>query len=107
MVVWADLGTSVGREQAGRRPCVIVSTREHLRAATDLATVIPCTSRDRAWGNHILLVGPSGLPVPTFAMTEQTRTISRERIHSVAGTIDTPCLAQIRWWIENWTLDAA
>ena len=45
--------------------------------------------------------------MPTFAMTEQLRTISRERIHSVAGTIDAPCLAQIRWWIENWTLDAA
>ena len=107
MVVWVDLGVGVGREQAGRRPCVIVSTREHLRAAIDLATVVPCTTRDRAWGNHIGLVGPSGLPDRTFAMTEQTRTISRERIHASSGMIESQCLARIRWWIENWTINAA
>ncbi|MDA2893232.1 hypothetical protein PDG61_20085 [Mycolicibacterium sp. BiH015] len=38
-------------------------------------------------------------------MTEQPRTISRERIATVAGTVDNDCLASIRQWLNDFLRD--
>ena len=102
VVAWAELGPGVGREQSGRRPVVVVSTKLHLRAVDSLVTVVACTSRDRDWDNHIALSGPTGLAQPTFAMTEQVRTISRERIFTASGYVDAPCLNVITEWVKDW-----
>ena len=106
-VVWADFGEPVGREQAGRRPAVVVSTMSHLRAADTLVTLIPCTASQRPWPNHVLLEGPTGLAEPTFAMTEQIRTVSRLRVHGVAGVISPECLGVVVRWVRTWHLPAA
>ena len=106
-VVWADFGEAVGREQAGRRPAVVVSSLSHGRAAETLVTLIPCTTRDRNWPNHVALEGETGLAEPTFAMTEQIRTVSRQRVHSVRGAVTGDCLALIARWVRTWHLPAA
>jgi mRNA interferase MazF len=106
-VVWADFGEPVGREQAGRRPAVVVSTTSHLRAADTLVTLIPCTTRERPWPNHVLLEGRTGLGEPTFAMTEQIRTLSRLRVHGTAGAVSDECLGVIGRWVRTWHLPAA
>lgn len=106
-VVWADFGEAVGREQAGRRPAVVASTVEHLKAADTLVTLIPCTTRARQWPNHVLLEGRTGLTDPTYAMTEQIRTVSRVRVHGVRGYVSPDCLALITRWIRAWHLPAA
>ncbi len=101
-VVWAGLGESAGREQLGSRPCVVISGQDHLDAATDLVVVLPCTSRDRGWINHIRLVGPTGLERPTFAMTEQPRTVSRARIVAASGRVSPECLRELAAWVHRW-----
>ena len=101
-VVWVELSPSRGREQDGRRPAVVVSSEYHLAAATTLVTVAPCTSRDRSWPNHVPLTGPVGLMAPTFAMTEQVRTIARDRVKDVVGAVDEDCLSHISAWIHRW-----
>ena len=94
-VVWVDLDPTVGREQAGRRPAVIVASSGYLDAVTELAIVVPATTTDRGWPQHVQLTGPRlTLARPTFAMTEQPCTISRQRIASVAGTATTPVWLQ-------------
>ena len=106
-VVWVDLDPTVGREQAGRRPAVIVASSGYLDAVTELAIVVPATTTDRGWPQHVQLTGPSlTLARPTFAMTEQPRTISRQRIASVDGTVDNACLASIRQWLNDFLHDA-
>lgn len=101
-VVWVDLNPTVGREQAGRRPAVIVASSGYLEALTELAIVVPATTTDRGWPQHVQLTGPSvTLPRPTYAMTEQPRTVSRQRIASVAGVVDSRCLALIRRWLSD------
>jgi len=105
-VVWVDLDPTVGREQAGRRPAVVVASSGYLDAVTELAIVVPATTTDRGWPQHVQLTGPTlALPRPTYAMTEQPRTISRQRIASVAGTIDSSCLASIRRWLNDFLND--
>lgn len=101
-VVWADLGATLGREQSGRRPAVVVSTRSHLDGADTLVTVVPCTSRERRWANHVELLGPTQLHEVTFAMTEQIRTISRHRVQQSAGYVSLACLQSIAQWLTAW-----
>jgi mRNA interferase MazF len=63
---------------------------------------VPVTTVDRGWPNHILLAGPElALDQPSWAMTEQLRTISRDRVKAQAGAVDIACLSQIVWWITN------
>ena len=105
-VVWVNLDPTVGREQAGRRPAVIVASSGYLEAVTELAIVVPATTADRGWPQHVPLTGSTlTLPRPTFAMTEQPRTISRQRIASVAGSIDNSCLAAVRRWLNDFLND--
>lgn len=105
-MVWVNLDPTVGREQAGRRPAVVVASSGYLDAVTELAIVVPATTTDRGWPQHVRLAGPNvSLARPTFAMTEQPRTISRQRIASVAGTIDNACLAEIRQWLTDFLHD--
>ena len=106
-LVWIDDGGAVGREQPGRRPWLIVSSVEFLRRTDDLLTAVPCTSRDRGWANHVELTGPTGLHTPTFAITEQIRTVSRQRIIGVAGTADAPSLREAMRWVVAWLHSAA
>lgn len=97
-IVWVVLDPVVGREQSGRRPAVVVSSRGHLSIADTLVMVVPVTSVDRGWSNHILLRGEV-LDRASWAMTEQLRTISRERLVGHAGQVDASTLADIREWI--------
>ena len=94
-VVWADLDPTVGRQQGGRRPAVVVASDDYLAVVDTLTIVVPVTSRDRGWPNHVQLHGPVGLDRSSWAMTEQPRTISRGRIHRLAGTVDRTTLDRI------------
>ncbi|GAB2817370.1 hypothetical protein GCM10027022_04410 [Alpinimonas psychrophila] len=100
-IVWADLDPIQGREQGGRRPMLVVSSDIHLELATRLVSVIPITSRNRRWPNHIPISVNAGLGQESWAMTEQVRTISRERISSRAGTISARSLADVRMWLGD------
>lgn len=99
-VVWAELSPVVGREQAGRRLMVIVSGASHLQLADTMAIVAPVTSVNRGWSNHVDLPN-AGLPQRSWAMTEQVRTISRDRIVAGIGRIDPLTLQNIRIWIRD------
>ena len=105
-VVWVNLNPTVGREQAGRRPAVVVASAGYIKAVTELAIVVPATTTQRGWPQHVELTGPAlGLAHPTFAMTEQPRTISRRRIAKVAGKVDNECLGAIRGWLNDFLYD--
>src|SRR5207344_2411368 len=79
-VVWVGFDPTLGREQAGSRPAVVVASDAYLDAVTELAIVVPVTTTDRRWPHHVALAGPNlRLTQPSYAMTEQPRTISRAR----------------------------
>lgn len=101
-VVWADFDPARGREQGGLRPALIISTQEYLDSVTTRAIVLPVTSRDRGWRNHAELTGRTGLPSTSWAMTEQPRTVARERIVRVAGVVDDRCLAEVRLYLRDY-----
>ena len=97
IVVWVEFGAGRGREQAGRRPAVVVSSAEYLDVVDALAVVVPVTSRNRSWTNHIELTGDHGLGRSSWAITEQIQAVSRDRISRTTGMVDASCLQRIRF----------
>jgi mRNA interferase MazF len=95
-VVWVTFGPGEGREQAGRRPAVVIASAEYLDAVDSLVIVVPVTTRERGWVNHVELSGDLALPVRSWAMTEQVVTLARGRIHRSLGAVDDASLARIR-----------
>lgn len=95
-----------GREQGGRRPCIVVSSADGLKTLTTPVSVVPVTSTDRGWRNHVLVRGAAtGLSATSFAMTEQVRTVSGTRIRTVSGSVDPECLRDIRGWLHDFLFD--
>ncbi|MDJ0336022.1 type II toxin-antitoxin system PemK/MazF family toxin [Salinibacterium sp. G-O1] len=100
-ILWAELGSGRGREQTGRRPVVVVSSNEYLASVDSLLLVVPVTSRDRGWPNHVALTGPTDLQRPSYAMTEQILSVSRDRIVGAAGSINQECLDRMRVYLRD------
>ena len=74
MVVWAEFDPVRGREQAGCRPALVIASDLYLEQADTLAIIVPATTSDRGWPNHVMLRGSDlALEQPTFAMTERPR----------------------------------
>jgi len=101
VVAWASLEPVRGREQGGHRPVLVVASSGYLDAVTTLAIILPITTVDRGWPNHIRVEGPSGLDRPSWIMSEQPRTLSRDRITGIAGQVSDACLADIRIWLGD------
>lgn len=98
MLCWAWLDPVAGREQGGRRPVVVVSGRDYLNVVDSLVMVVPVTGADRGWDNHVVVVAGD---VSGFAMTEQVRTVSRERLRGVAGMVEPAAMREIRMWLAD------
>jgi mRNA interferase MazF len=99
-LIWVEPEIAVGREQAGRRPALVVAGHDYLITVDTLAIVVPITSVDRGWPNHVLINGGT-LARACWAMTEQVRTVSRERVVDQAGHVDTDTLVEVRNWIRD------
>jgi mRNA interferase MazF len=99
---WIDLGRGVGREQSGPRPVLSISSMDYTDVVDSLAIVIPCTTKNRSWPNHIHLQGDLLIERDTFAMTEQIRTISRDRLIRPAGRVNSATMQQVGDWINRW-----
>lgn len=80
---------------------LIVSSAGYLDAVTTLVIALPITTTYRGWPNHIRVDGPSGLDRPSWIMTEQPRTLSRDRLTGIAGEVSTECLSAVRTWLGD------
>ncbi|WP_205649391.1 type II toxin-antitoxin system PemK/MazF family toxin [Agromyces sp. LHK192] len=101
VIAWASLEPVRGREQGGHRPVLVIASAGYLEAVTTLAIVLPITTTDRRWPNHVAVDGPSGLDRPSWIMTEQPRTLSRDRLTSIAGRVSPACLSEVRLWLGD------
>jgi len=95
-IVWLkpDAAELVGHEQQGRRPAIVVSNAHYQRLVRGLVLVVPLTTRDRGLAHHVSIANP-GLTSPSWAMTEQVRAFSVDRIAKVAGFAAPEELAQV------------
>ena len=95
--VWeAEFDPVRGREQAGRRPAVIVSAARFHQGTSGLVYVVPLTRTDRAHPWHVPLDPPEGaVTARSFIMCDQLRVFSTERLLRRRGTVTAQTLAAI------------
>lgn len=101
VVAWAALEPVRGREQGGHRPVLVVASSGYLDAVTTLVIALPITTTDRGWPNHVPVDGPSGLDRASWIMTEQPRTLTRDRLTGIGGTVSPECLSAVRTWLGD------
>jgi len=86
-VYLADLNPTVGREQFGKRPVLIISNNyENL---LDIVTIIPITSLKngrKIYPNELFL--QDELEKPSILLCQQIRTISKNRLIKKLTSID-------------------
>jgi mRNA interferase MazF len=95
-VVWADPDPTKGAEQAKARPFVVVSVDQLNSSRLGLSLVVPLTRTDFASALHLEITPPEGgLRARSFAMPEQLRTLSHERITRRMGSLGHAKLAEL------------
>ncbi len=73
-LVWVDFDPQSGREQAGRRPALVLSPRAY-HQASPYAIVCPITSTIKGYPFEVLL--PAGLPISVAVLADQIKSIDR------------------------------
>lgn len=88
--VWlVDFGTPAGREQAGRRPAVVVSADALNEGPAGVVIVVPLTTARRGIPSHVEIDREtSGLGEVSYAKCEDVKSISSERLVAHLGRVD-------------------
>jgi mRNA interferase MazF len=95
--IWyAELDPVRGHEQAGTRPCLIISVNRFNRGRAELVIVAPCTTRARGLASHVDVSPPEGgLTVRSYIKCEDLRSISKERLRQRVGSVSVLTMAQV------------
>lgn len=96
--IWlAGLDPTVGHEQGGVRPVVIVSAAGLHSLPVNMAIVVPLASADRGLVTQPKIDSPgTGLRRASFARPEDVRSIDIARLQRRLGEVDTGELAEVR-----------
>ena len=95
---WVDLSPVRGREQAGRRPALVISVDAFNRGPRGLVWVLPLTRTKLPYPFHVeVLPAESGLGESSYIMCEQLRAISIDRLLGAApvGRVGPATLARV------------
>jgi mRNA interferase MazF len=95
-VYWADPEPTRGREQAKARPFVVVSVEQLNQTRLGLSLAVPLTRTDFGNALHLLIpASEGGLREDGFAMPEQLRAISHERLSRRLGGLRAKTLEEL------------
>jgi len=101
--VWlVTFDPTVGHEQAGRRPALVVSRDEFNSSGAELVVVVPITSKGRRLRQRIVIEPPEGgLELKSYIIGEQPRCISLLRLERRLGTVTPATLAKTAEVVRN------
>ena len=95
-IYWADPDPTRGREQAKPRPFAIVSVEQLNSARLELSLAVPLSRTDFNSPLHLEVpAGEGGLRERGFAMPEQLRALSYERLSRRLGTLRPKTLEEL------------
>ncbi|MCF6096349.1 type II toxin-antitoxin system PemK/MazF family toxin [Thermovorax subterraneus] len=95
--IWlVDLNPTLGHEQHGIRPAIVISVDEFNSCPADLVIVVPITYKNKNIPLHVeILPKEGGLDTLSYAKPEDTRSISKERLIKRIGIITKEKLNQL------------
>ena len=78
----------VGREQAGGRPVLVISSNDFNNTRAGLVVVLPITTTERGFFSHVPVEPPEGgLRRKSFVMCEQIKSMSKDRLQRSLGEV--------------------
>jgi mRNA interferase MazF len=95
--IWSvSFDPTVGHEQAGTRPALVVSIDKLNHGPADLAIVLPITSHDKGQPIHVQVTPPEGgLSVRSFVKCEDIRSVSKQRLKRFCGTVTAQTMSEV------------
>ena len=92
-LIWVDFGTSSGREQAGRRPALVVSTDAY-NALSSVLIVCPLSTSGKPWPFRVALAETDD--ASGHVLVDQVRVIDPVTRHArVLGKVGPETLARV------------
>lgn len=92
-VIWLDFDPQTGREQAGRRPAVVLSPASY-NAPTSRALCVPVSTKAKGYPFEVPM--PEGFPVQGVAFADQVKCLDwRARHASLIGELPTAVLTSL------------
>ena len=86
---FADLSPTVGSEQDGVRPVLVVQNdRGNQHSPTVVVAAITGKQKRKNLPTHFMLPAMRGLSIPSVVLLEQLRTIDKSRLQTYIGTLD-------------------
>jgi mRNA interferase MazF len=101
--VWiVDLDPTKGHEQAGRRPCLVVSLDIFNQGPADLVVVLPITTKAKGIPFHVTVDPPEGgLTLRSFIKCEDVRSVAKQRLLKPSGVVSSQTLAAVESRLRN------
>lgn len=94
---YADLTPSVGSEQDGTRPILIIQNDTgNKHSKTVIAAIITSKTKSKAkLPTHCIIKSQQGLGRDSLVLLEQIRTIDKSRLKEYIGTLDAQAMSAI------------
>ena len=101
--IWlADLNPARGHEQAGQRPCLVISVDLFNQGPAGLCVVLPLTSKTKGVLWHVMVTpGESGLKLASYIKCEDVRSVSLERLARRIGAVPASVLDAVEFRISR------
>lgn len=95
--VWIiNLDPTKGREQAGKRPALVLSVDQFNHGPAELAVILPITSKAKGIPLHVAVTPPEGgLNQPSFIKCEDVRSVSKERLLNKLGAVTAQTMSTV------------
>jgi len=95
--VWSiRLDPTLGREQAGTRPALVVSVDKFNHGPAGLIVVLPIASKDKKQPIHVRVRPPEGgLSMLNFVKCEDIRSVPKQRLRQFHGTVSAQTMAEV------------
>ena len=95
--VWTvNLNPVRGHEQAGYRPCLVISVDIFNHGPAGLVVIIPITTKEKGIPFHVAISPPEGgVSKKSFIKCEDIRSVSTERLSKCLGTVSLETLKAV------------
>jgi mRNA interferase MazF len=95
------LDPAKGREQAGKRPALVLSVDIFNHGPADLVVVLPITSKSKGIPFHVSIKVPEGgLKLESFVKCEDVRSISKERLSQKLGAVEVKTMESVEYRVR-------
>jgi mRNA interferase MazF len=95
--VWElNLDPTIGHEQAGTRPALVLSIDQFNQGPSEMVIVLPITSKDKKQLLHVGVSPPEGgLTMRSFIKCDNVRSVSSLRLRRYVGKVSAQTLGDV------------